>query len=169
MLRSIAAWALLAWLSTAAGPAQAAEPTARDALLGQWIFDASRSTFDGAMSYRSGKYTFTRTPEGVRVLAEIVEANGQLLRFEYLDREDGGFAPVSGNPFYDSQSTTWIDSRTAVRTEQRQGEVTGTTTFSVAADGLSYAARASRRLPNGRLYTSVIYWNRVQRPPASPR
>ncbi len=114
MPRTIAALALIALLSTTAGPTQA-EPTARDALLGQWIFDAGRSTFDGAMPYRSGRYTFTRTSAGVRVVAEIVEANGQPLRFEYLDREDGKFAPVSGNPFYDSQSTTWGDSRTAVR------------------------------------------------------
>jgi hypothetical protein len=156
---------LVALLTTLASPAHAAS----DALLGQWVFDASRSTFDGAMPYRSGRYTFTRTAGGVHVLAEIVEANGQLLRFEYLDREDGSFVPVSGNPFYDSQSTAWVDSRTAVRTEQRQGQVTGTTTFSVCADGRSYSARASRRLPNGRLYTSVIFWNRAQTAPGSRR
>jgi hypothetical protein len=166
MRGSIAALALVALMWTVSWPTQA-EPTVRDALMGQWHFDASRSTFDGAMPYRSGKYTFTRTSEGVRVVAEIVEANGQLMRFEYLDREDGRFVPVSGNPFYDSQSTTWGDNRTAVRTEQRQGVITGTTTFSVAADGRSYAARASRKLPDGRLYTSVIYWNRAPAPPAS--
>lgn len=163
---SIAALILIALLQLAAGPARA-EPTVRDALLGQWIFDAGRSTFDGAMPYRSGKYTFARTPEGVRVVAEIVEANGQLLRFEYLDREDGKFVPVSGNPFYDRQSTAWGDSRTAVRTERRGAEITGTTTFTVAADGRSYSARSSRRLPNGRLYTSVIFWNRAPAGPAS--
>ena len=168
MLGSIAALALIALLSTAVAPAQAG-PAASDALLGEWLFDAGRSSFDGAMPYRSGKYTFARTPEGVRVVAEIVEANGQLLRFEYLDREDGSFVPVIGNPFYDSQATMWGDSRTAVRTEQRQGEVTGTTTFSVAEDGRSYSARASRRLPNGRLYTSVIFWNRAQSGPRSGR
>lgn len=166
MPRSIAALIYIALL--AAAPTHAG-PTASDALLGQWVFDASRSMFDGAMPYRSGRYTFTRTAEGVHVLAEIVEANGQPLRFEYVDREDGSFVPVSGNPFYDSQSTTWGDSRTAVRTEQRQGEVTGTTTFSVSSDGRSYTARASRRLPNGRLYTSVIFWNRAQTAAGSRR
>ena len=162
MLKTIAALALIALLPIPAAPAQA-RPGEHDALVGQWDFDATRSAFEGAMPYRSGKYTFTRVPQGLHVLAEIVEGNGQLLRFEYLDREDGTFVPVSGNPFYDSESTTWANSRTAVRTERRQGQVTGVTTMTVASDGRSYSASASRRLPDGRLYTAVITWNRAGR------
>ena len=161
MPRRVATLALIALLLLISPLSTQAERRWSDALLGTWIFDARRSTFDGAMPYRSGKYSFTRTPEGVRVVADIVEANGQPLRFEYLDREDGTFVPVSGNPFYDSQSTIWADDLIAVRTEQRQGKVTGTTTFSVAADGRSYAARASRKLPSGRTYLSTIFWIRT--------
>jgi hypothetical protein len=129
------------------------------AFAGRWQFDPAKSAFRGAVPYERAVYTFRNTREGVHVTAEIVEA-GRVLHFEYIDRQDGTFVPVTGNPFYDSESTTWTDTRTAIRTERRADRVTGKTTMTVAPDGKSLTATASRTLPDGRLYESRIVWNR---------
>jgi hypothetical protein len=129
------------------------------AFLGSWQFDAAKSTFRGAIPYESATYTFQDTRDGVHVTAHLLEA-GRVLHFEYTDRQDGTFVPVTGNPFYDSESTAWKDARTATRTERRAGKVTGQTTMTVAPDGKSFTASASRTLPDGRLYESHIVWNR---------
>ena len=136
--------------------------TPRNALIGSWECDTTRSTFTGAMPYRSAQSRFAAVQEGTQVVVDIVEANGTTLHFEYRDPEDGTFVPVHGNPFYDNESTVWVDEYTAQRTERRGDKVTGVTTLTVAADGKSYVARAQRTLPNGRIYTSEIHWKRVE-------
>lgn len=133
----------------------------RNALIGTWECDTSKSTFNGAMPYRSATSKFVAVDQGTHVTVDIIEANGIALHFEYRDAEDGVFVPVHGNPFYDNQSTVWLDKHTAKRTERRGDKVTGTTIMTVSADGKSYVARASRTRPDGKLYTSVIHWNRT--------
>ena len=160
-LKSITTLTLGALIATWAS-VSIAEPTLRsDALLGKWQSDPSVSTFKGAIPYKSATYTFKRKEDGLHVSSEIFEAN-IVLRFNYVDLEDGTFVPVTGNPFYDSESTTWKDELTAVRTERRESTITGTTTFTVAPDLQSYSATASRTLPTGGLYTSVIVWKRIE-------
>ena len=162
--RTHAAVALLGLIASLAWGAAASADTPRDAgaLLGTWQFDATKSIFQGAMPYRSATYTFKNTNEGVHVVVRILEGRDTTLNFEYVDRMDGTFVPVTGNPFYDSESTVWKDAYTAERTERRAGKITGATVFKVAKDGKSYTATASRTLPNGTVYTSVIAWNRVE-------
>ena len=141
--------------------ASASKPDGARALSGTWEFDAKQSSFVGAIPYRSGTYTFSNVPDGIHVTAHIIEGTNQVLHFEYTDQLQGTFSPVRGNPFYDSQSTVWTGPRIATRTERRAGQVTGVTTMTVAVDGKSYTADARRTLPNGRVYTSTIVWNRL--------
>jgi hypothetical protein len=130
------------------------------ALLGVWRFDPQGSQFDGGIPYTRATTRFTATPECIRVVVEIVEGNNRHIRFEYCDRGDGSDAPVRGNPFYEAESTLWPTPRIAVRSEKRGGVITGTTTMTVAADGKSYTATASRIRPDGIRYTSTIVWRR---------
>jgi hypothetical protein len=143
-----------------AGAAASAVVDGRHALIGTWRFDPTASRFDGGVPYESATARFIATPSCIHVAVEIVEGRGRRLRFEYCDATDGTYVPVRGNPFYDSESTQWPDRRTAVRTERRGAQVTGTTAMSVAADGRSYTATSSRLRPDGVRYTSVIIWRR---------
>lgn len=139
----------------------AATPKGAGALLGSWQFDPTKSSFRGAIPYRSATYTFKDTKDGVHVIAHIIEGANRTLHFEYVDRMDGTFVPVIGNPFYDSESTVWKDAHTAERRERRGDEITGTTVMTVAKDGRSFTATARRTLPRGGVYTSTIVWNRI--------
>jgi hypothetical protein len=132
------------------------------ALLGEWRFDPASSRFDGGMPYTSATSRFTLTASCIRIVVEIVEGSDRHIRFEYCDRGDGSDAPVNGNPFYDAESTLWPTSHSAVRSEKRGGVITGTTTMTVAEDGESYTATASRQRPDGVRYTSTIVWRRIR-------
>jgi len=149
----------LIWATLLLAAAGAAEPQ-HHALLGSWDYDASRSTFDGGIPYRSGTIRLDALPTGIRVVAHIVEGTGRVLHFEYVDPGDGRFVRVDGNPFYDSESTRW-SAGAAVRTERRDGKIIGTTRMEVDADGGAFLARADRTRPDGLRYVSVIAWTRA--------
>jgi hypothetical protein len=151
----IGAALLLAAVSSAA----TAKPPAT-ALLGSWVFDPAASRFDGGIPYQSGTLRFEAAAGGIHVVAHIVEGNGRLLHFEYVDAGDGAIARVDGNPFYDGETTRWRRNG-AERTERRSGAVIGVTNMQVATDGRSFTARADRTRPDGRRYISVIVWKRA--------
>ena len=130
-------------------------------LLGSWQYEASGSKFVGRAPYRSAVITFTAETGGTRMVEEVVTANGAKFRIEYLDPHDGTFVPVKGNPYYDSESTTWTGPRTATRKERRAGQATGTTVMIVAPDGKSFTADANRIVPEGRLYQAFVVWRRT--------
>lgn len=153
--------ALFVFSATAASGGN--DPLRQHALLGEWQFDPQASRFDGGVPYTRAKARFTATAACIEVKVEIVEGNDRHIDFEYCDRGDGSDAPVKGNPFYDAETTAWPNPRTAVRMEKRAGKVTGTTMMTVAEDGKSYTATASRTRPDGIRYTSVIVWKRVAR------
>lgn len=144
-------------------PAAAATTAAMThALIGEWEFDPSQSVFQGAIPYREARITYRQTERCIEVKQRILEGNARELKFSYCDRQNGQRVPVVGNPFYDGESTRWIDERTASRTEYRGNAVSGSTTMVVSPDGTIYTATASRTLPNGRLYVSKIVWKRVR-------
>jgi hypothetical protein len=124
----------------------------------------NESTFVGLAPLKSGTMRFERVTTGTHVICDVITASGIPFHFEYSGPEDGADLPVTGNPYYDSESTRWSDARTATRTERRAGKVIGSTTMVVAADGMSYTATSSRSAPeDGHLYQSTILWKRAER------
>jgi hypothetical protein len=151
--------ALLAALALCA-VAGAKEPPHRG-LLGTWEIDPSGSQYKGRAPLKSGTMRFEATPDGVHVVCDVMTASGIPFHFEYVGPEDGSIHPVSGNPYYDSESTAWPDEKTAKRTEIRGGQVIGSSTMTLATDGKSFTAVSQRSAPeDGHLYTSTIVWKR---------
>lgn len=135
--------------------------TTPNPLLGTWQYVAEGSRFVGRPPYRSATITFSQEAGGTRIVEEVVTANGTKFRIEYLDPHDGTFVAVKGNPYYDSESTTWTGPRTATRRERRVGQETGTTVMTVAPDGQSFTADANRIVPEGRTYQAFVRWRRA--------
>jgi len=131
-------------------------------LLGTWKIEPASSQYKGRAPLQSGTMRFEATPQGIHVTCDVMTASGIAFHFEYQGREDGSVHPVTGNPYYDSESTAWSDSQTARRTEIRAGKVIGSSTMTLASDGQSFTAVSQRSAPeDGHLYTSTIVWKRV--------
>jgi hypothetical protein len=134
---------------------------AHGSLLGTWEIDPSSSLYKGRAPLKSGTMRFEEHADGVHVVCDVMTASGIPFHFEYQGSEDGSVHPVTGNPYYDSESTTWTDANTATRTEIRGGRVIGSSTMTLAADGKSFTAISQRSAPeDGHLYTSTIVWKR---------
>lgn len=139
----------------------AALAVAHASLLGTWEIDPSSSLYKGRAPLKSGTMRFEANPQGVHVVCDVITASGIPFHFEYQGHEDGSVHPVTGNPYYDSESTVWTDANTATRTEIRAGRVIGSSTMTLAADGKSFTAVSQRSAPeDGHLYTSTIVWKR---------
>jgi hypothetical protein len=155
---SIAITALALGFSSLAG---SQEPQHRG-LLGTWHIEPSSSQYKGRAPLQSGTMRFEATPQGIHVICDVMTGSGIAFHFEYQGPEDGSVHPVTGNPYYDSESTAWPDPHTAQRTEIRAGKVIGSSTMTLAADGQSFTAVSQRSAPeDGHLYTSTIVWKRV--------
>lgn len=134
---------------------------AHGSLLGTWHIDPSSSLYKGRAPLKSGTMRFEAVPDGVHVVCDVVTASGIPFHFEYQGPEDGSVHPVTGNPYYDSESTAWTDENSATRTEIRAGRVIGSSTMTLASDGKSFTAVSRRSAPeDGHLYTSTIVWKR---------
>jgi hypothetical protein len=131
-------------------------------LLGTWQIEPTSSQYQGRAPLQSGTMRFEASPQGIHVTCDVMTAGGIAFHFEYRGPEDGSVHPVTGNPYYDSESTAWSDANTAKRTEIRAGKVIGSSTMTLAADGQSFTAVSQRSAPeDGHLYTSTIVWKRV--------
>jgi hypothetical protein len=131
-------------------------------LLGVWSYVPAGSSFSGRAPYRSATLTISIEAEGIRTTEEVVTASGAVFKFEYVDAMDGSFVAVAGHPYYDSESTVWVDKLTAIRRERRGGEDTGTTVMQVSADGKFLVAKHNRTVPDGHLYTAEVNWKREE-------
>ena len=135
-------------------------PSQHPSLLGTWQIDPSSSQYHGRAPLRSGTMRFEAVSAGgVHVICDVMTASGIPFHFEYTGPEDGSVHPVTGNPYYDRESTIWTDLHTATRTEIRGSTVIGSSTMTLAADGKSFTAVSRRSAPeDGHLYTSTIVW-----------
>lgn len=140
-----------------------AAPPRKNPFLGEWTYVAAGSKFAGRAPYRSATVSFAADGGGMRVTEDVVTANGARFPFEYTDPMDGTYVTVRGNPYYDSESSTWTDARTVTRTERRGGTQTGTTVMTMAPDGRSFTADAKRTVPEGGVYTAYVVWKRAAR------
>jgi hypothetical protein len=130
--------------------------------VGTWQIEPLSSQYKGRAPLKSGTMRFEAAAHGIHVVCDVMTASGIAFHFEYQGPEDGSVHPVSGNPYYDSESTAWSDPTTAKRTEIRAGKTIGTSTMTLAADGKSFTAVSQRSAPeDGHLYTSTIVWKRV--------
>jgi hypothetical protein len=130
-------------------------------LLGTWQIDPTSSLYKGRPPLKSGTMRFESDPDGIHVVCDVMTASGVPFHFDYRGPDDGSVHRVTGNPYYDSESTAWSAANIATRTEIRAGKVIGTSTMTLAADGQSFTAVSQRSAPeDGHLYTSTIVWKR---------
>ena len=134
----------------------------KSAFVGNWQFDAAKSTFTGRPGYASAKLAVTAIKGGYKVVADLVGADGKAIHSEYIGPYDGSSLAVSGSPMFDSVSVLEPDRNSVVRTERRGGTVVGTTMATVEKNGKSFTSNGRGTMPDGHQYTYTSVWNRVK-------
>jgi hypothetical protein len=113
----------------------AAGAQAPKGLEGTWTLDAAKSTFHPGPAYKSMTLTYSPIENGVKIVAEIVMADGTKQQWEMSPLYDGKDHPVTGNPNADTISVQKAAGNKSQSTFKKGGKVTGENVRTLSADG----------------------------------
>jgi len=117
------------------GLALAVTATAADQHSGTWKMNPAKSKYSPGPAPKSTTVKVEADEQGVKIDAEIINADGSPIHVQYDAKFDGKDYPVTGIPYADAVSVKRIDANTVEATMKKGGQVTMTVTTKVSKDG----------------------------------
>lgn len=108
---------------------------AGDNWVGTWKLNAAKSKYSPGPAPKAQTLTFQAAPEGIKVIAESVNAEGQANKGGYTSKFDGKDVPMAANANADTTAPRRVDDNTYTSIWKKAGKVTITTKAVVSADG----------------------------------
>jgi hypothetical protein len=127
---------------------------------GQWTLDVEKSTYSPGPKPKSQHAVLTAIPNGIRTVADRVEADGRMVHFEWSGTFDMKDQPVTGDPARDAVSVKKIDDYTLEVTNKKGGKVTTVLRAAYAKDGKSRIETITGTDVQGRAVRNVTYWTK---------
>lgn len=155
ILTTVIAAALLTVGAVATAEAPAANP-----VVGTWVIDLAKSTFNPGPPPKSDTRTYAQTADGLSMTWKYVGADGKEIIVETTFKADGKDYPVKGSPNFDTLAVTQIDSRSVKSEQKRGGKVIGHSTRTVSADGKVLTLTGEGTTPSGAKFDNVWVYDR---------
>ena len=127
---------------------------------GPWTLDVAKSTFSPGPAPKSQHAVLTAIPNGIRTVADRVEADGKKVHFEWDGTFDQKDRPVIGDPARDTVSVKKIDDYTIEVTNKKAGNVTTILRAVYAKDGKSRTETTTGTNLQGKPVKNVTYWTK---------
>ena len=127
---------------------------------GQWTLDVSKSTYSPGPAPKSQHAVLTAIPNGIRTVADRIEADGKKVHFEWNGTFDGKDQPVIGDPARDAVSVKKIDDYTLEVTNKKGGKVTTVLHSEYAKDGKTRVETITGTDSQGRAVKNITYWTK---------
>jgi len=127
---------------------------------GQWTLDVSKSAYSPGPAPKSQHAVLTAIPNGIRTVADRVEADGKKVHFEWNGTFDGKDQPVIGDPARDAVSVKKIDDYTLEVTNKKGGKVMTVLRAVYAKDGKSRTETVTGTNAAGQAVKNVTYWTK---------
>ena len=105
-----------------------------DPVVGTWTLNVAKSKFEPGPALKGATVTFSAAGEGVRVVAEMLGADGPV-KTDYTGNYDGKDYPIKGATGVDTVTLKRLDANSTERIDKSGGKVVGTWTRKVSADG----------------------------------
>jgi histidinol dehydrogenase len=137
-----------------------AQSPAADVMPGRWTLDPVRSTYVPGPVPKSQVATLTAVDNGIRTVADRVEADGSKTHFEWTGTFDGKDNPVIGDPNRDAVSVRKLDAYTLEITNKKAGKVTTTIRAVYAKDGKSRVETTTGTNTAGQSVRNVTVWTK---------
>jgi hypothetical protein len=138
-MRIRVAFVVLAFLAVSVG-LRAAE----DSMTGTWKLNVAKSKYTpGPAPQGEINHVDSYGANGIKVTADITDAQGKKINLGYSGNFDGKESPVTGDPNADTCSLKRIDARTMQRTNKKAGKVTTTMLYVVSKDGKTKTVRTT--------------------------
>jgi hypothetical protein len=104
-------------------------------LTGTWKLDAAKSKFSPGPAPKSMTVTYSPAGDGVKIVVDLVPADGAAQHWEMSGTYDGKESPITGNPNADVVVMKKIDDTHGESTFKKGGKVTSVNTRTLSADG----------------------------------
>jgi hypothetical protein len=127
---------------------------------GPWTLDVAKSTFSPGPAPKSQHAVLTAIPNGIRTVADRVDADGKKVHFEWDGTFDQKDRPVIGDPARDTVSVRKIDDYTIEVTNKKAGNVTTVLRAVYAKDGKSRTETTTGTNLQGKPVKNVTYWTK---------
>jgi len=127
---------------------------------GQWTLDVAKSSFSPGPPPKSQHAVLTAIPNGIRTVADRIEADGKKVHFEWDGTFDGRDRAVIGDPARDTVSVKKIDDYTLEVTNKKAGQVTTLLRAVYAKDGKSRTETTTGTNLQGKPVKNVTYWTK---------
>ncbi|HET9831375.1 MAG TPA: hypothetical protein VFP91_06690 [Vicinamibacterales bacterium] len=127
---------------------------------GQWTLDVAKSSFSPGPAPKSQHAVLTAIPNGIRTVADRVEADGKKVHFEWDGTFDSKDRPVIGDPARDTVSVKKVDDYTLEVTNKKAGQVTTVLRAVYAKDGKSRTETTTGTNLQGKPVKNVTYWTK---------
>jgi hypothetical protein len=138
------------------GLALAITTTAADQHSGTWKMNADKSKYSPGPAPKSTTVKVEADEKGVKIDAEIVNADGSPTHVQYDAKFDGKDYPVTGLPYSDAVSVKRIDADTIEATMKKGGQVTMTVTTKVSQDGKTRTSTFKGKDAEGHAVHNVV-------------
>lgn len=120
-----------------------------DPLVGQWVLNVSKSTFDPGPGPKGQIRTYTHEGEIEKLTARGIGPDGKPTLVHYAARYDGKDYPIKGSAGGDQISLKRLDAFTTESTEKRNGRPVIVATRTVSADSRTLTVFTRGVRPDG--------------------
>jgi hypothetical protein len=132
---------------------------AGDNWVGTWKLNLAKSKYSGAAP-KAQTLTFEATPEGIKLVSEGVNAEGQAIKGGYSSKFDGKEVAMAGNANADTSAPRKINDNSYENTWKKAGKVTITTKGVVSADGKTLTITQTGTDAQGRPVNSTAVYEK---------
>jgi hypothetical protein len=119
-------------------------------LFGTWKLNAAKSKFSPGPAPKAMSVSYSAAGFGLRLVVDLVPAQGAQQRWEMTPMYDGKDHPVRGNPEADTVSIRRISDTKGEATFKKGGKVTLVSVRTLAPDGRSLTIESKGRTADGR-------------------
>ena len=114
--------------------AAAAYGQAKDSLLGDWVLDRGKSTFDPDTALLNRSLSFAAKDGGVSFNQKTVQGNGNTTEINFTAKYDSKDVPIEGSQL-DTVALRRVDANTVERTGKVKGQVAENVTMKISGGG----------------------------------
>ena len=129
--------------------------------LGTWKLNVEKSKYSPGPPPKSLTVKFEAAgSDGLKLTTEGVTADGKPIATEYTAKYDGKDYPLKGSAVADTISLRYINSRTTVRTDKKEGKFVQTQRREISKDGKTMTVTIKGKNPKGEPIHHVLLFEK---------
>jgi hypothetical protein len=130
------------------------------AMMGTWTLNVAKSTFSPGPAPKSMSITYAPEGEALKIVVDLVPAEGEAQHWEMTAGYDGKGHPVVGNPDADMITLKRIDALHGQSTFSKSGKVMAVNKRTLSADGKTLTIATTGTTSKGQPRKDVAVYER---------